>query len=289
MPSIRLEVHGLGGESIHDLEVDAHQTPEALMSELEDCTAVPAEFQRLLFRDHVLTSNLSLWEQGVTENTTLLCIMVVPDEERLEVELSVSAGSAFVVRYLLRSRADPMQPLRCGMLPLEAAMRSGKMKCVAALLEARADPDRGSGRSFPLQAAARGDHLEATLVLLTARANPLQADSEGRTGLHTAARWGHEGCLRALVATGIDLHHGDFYEWSALHSAAYAGSAACVKVLLEARADPWQSDKDGYAPLYWAHRRRHYACAKLLEEAQRGERASCIGCYASYRCCCPLL
>lgn len=77
---------------------------------------------------------------------------------------------------------------RPGIPPLMAAVRSGDLAAVRALLVAGANPRTGDGRETPLHAAARRGPAQIVEVLLLGGALEWQTDAAGRTALEVARR-----------------------------------------------------------------------------------------------------
>lgn len=273
--AIMTHVHSLGGEHIKTIATNEQQSPNHIMRELERHTGVPQEFQRLVLEHQILTAESSLGDQGVRSDVTLLHMAMSPQPERWEAELSKQSPDAGMVKYLLRAGAEPMRPLRCGKLPLAMAIRSDA-NTVAALLEARADPDcttpTGQNDDAPLlEVVARMGDEAILAALLEAGADPRRANTFGATALHWAAHHGWEGCLRILLECRADPQQCARSGSSPLHWAAAAGQPASVRTLLEARADPQQRNRYRLTALDDARQRlseRHCAnCAVMLEEA----------------------
>jgi len=90
----------------------------------------------------------------------------------------------------------------------------------------------------------------------------IEANS-GRTALHKAAFWGHDGTVEFLVNTchlnaNVQDHSGD----TALHDAARFGHAKCVEILMNA-TDKALRNKDGKTPVEVAVQ---YAQGKIVSQ-----------------------
>jgi ankyrin repeat protein len=92
-----------------------------------------------------------------------------------------------------------------------------------------------------------------------------QRNYEGRTGLHLAARYGHEAMIKLLLEKGTDIAAKDRYRMTALHEAARHGHEATVRLLL-ARDNVEVNSKNmiGWTPLSFAAQYGHEAVVKLL-------------------------
>ena len=97
---------------------------------------------------------------------------------------------------------------------------------------------------------------EEALRKAAANADVHAADpATGRTALHYAAFWGHEGIIRYLACElRLDANARDASGESPLHDAARFGHLAVAKTLLSAGADPSLVSKEGYTPLGLASR-----------------------------------
>ena len=91
----------------------------------------------------------------------------------------------------------------------------------------------------------------------------------GISALGSAAKGGHVGCLREILAAGADVHvrRADNQQ-TPLLEAAYRGHAECVRVLIEAGADPTAADKEGKTAADYAREKQSVdeAMLRVLEE-----------------------
>lgn len=94
----------------------------------------------------------------------------------------------------------------------------------------------------------------------------LQIDAFGRTALQYAARLGHAGVVRALLAVrGIGINVADLGGWTPLASAAHAGRLGCLELLLRKDGvDVNQGSVSGQTPLHRACRHGHAGCIRAL-------------------------
>ena len=90
----------------------------------------------------------------------------------------------------------------------------------------------------------------------------------GISALGSAAKGGHVGCLREILAAGADVHvrRADNQQ-TPLLEAAYRGHAECVRVLIEAGADPTAADKEGKTAADYAREKQSVdeAMLRVLE------------------------
>ena len=73
--------------------------------------------------------------------------------------------------------------------------------------------------------------------LISERFDWTQTNREKQSGMHLAARWGHEAVVRLLVEQGADVEARDENGWTVLHWAAEYGHEAVVRLLVEQGAD----------------------------------------------------
>ena len=136
---------------------------------------------------------------------------------------------------------------------------------IGAMRRAREIPNRTGYHA--LMVAARWGRERAAWSLLgvdthadLASGSPLRS-----TALMEAARDGHVGIARRLLAAGARVDRADAEGRTALHWAARAGQDAYARVLLEAGARRDLRDRDGQRPAELAARAGHAALATLLE------------------------
>lgn len=145
-----------------------------------------------------------------------------------------------VVELLLGARADASNCDKKGGTPLFAACRSGFARGVRALLVhggVLALHYRISDGTTPLIAAA--EHGKAWIVTMLLRAGApaeYQRRSDGMSAMMVAAAGGHDGCVQALVASGVHVTDRTCMCMTSLHFAAQAGNCNVVKRLVKAGA-----------------------------------------------------
>ena len=86
-------------------------------------------------------------------------------------------------------------------------------------------------------------------VLLDKEANVNQANNDGWSSLHTAARDGHQAVVAVLLSKGANVNQATNDGSSPLHRAAFNGHGAVVAVLLSKGADVNQNKYDGQKPI----------------------------------------
>jgi len=127
--------------------------------------------------------------------------------------------------------------------------------------------------------AATNGHVAALHVLLAVSAGGAQCgaattvmapgpwDPARASPLHAAARWGHGGCVGALLAAGAYVDAKDALGRTALHRAADWGCERVAAQLVASGADPTALDAAGATPCGVAMRHGHRRCAIALRGA----------------------
>ena len=151
----------------------------------------------------------------------------------------------------------------------DAAMR-GNLEAVRSLLERGADANEAQGDGMTaLHWAARHGDGEMARLLITAGANVEAGTRIGRyTALHLAGRAGSAPVVEALLAAGADVHAATTNTGvTPLHLAAESGSPDAIRILVEGGADvDGREDAWGQTPLIFAAaRNRPEAIHTLLE------------------------
>jgi ankyrin repeat protein len=98
--------------------------------------------------------------------------------------------------------------------------------------------------------------------------DPNTADSEGKTTLHSVARWPVIESARILLQYGANIDaRDDVFQATPLAWAAMFGRLELVEFLLANGTQPNLPDEEPWAtPLFWAEHRGHAAIADLLRE-----------------------
>ncbi|KAJ4425531.1 hypothetical protein ANN_27725 [Periplaneta americana] len=136
-----------------------------------------------------------------------------------------------------------------------------------AAAEVRADLDEtdSEGRTQLHRAAERGD-THTVQLLLDAGSLVNAVDLHSYTPLYLAAREGHQGACRALLAAGARMDvKTRLAGCTALHGAAWYGQRAVCQLLLTAGARPSEpDDRDQWTALHWAACKGHAPVVQLL-------------------------
>ncbi|XP_050588554.1 ankyrin repeat domain-containing protein 50-like isoform X3 [Bombus affinis] len=123
------------------------------------------------------------------------------------------------------------------------------------------------GRTVLHTLAADGNASLLELALATCPQAKLEAtDRHGQTPLNLAARHGYTDVVRVLLASGACADHADCDGWTALRAAAWGGHTQVVTILLERGAAVDHQDKDGMTPLLVAAFEGHRDVCELLLE-----------------------
>ncbi|XP_043274128.1 ankyrin repeat domain-containing protein 50 isoform X4 [Venturia canescens] len=123
------------------------------------------------------------------------------------------------------------------------------------------------GRTVLHTLAADGNASLLELALAACPQAKLEAtDRHGQTPLNLAARHGYTDVVRVLLAAGASADHADCDGWTALRAAAWGGHTQVVTILLERGAAVDHQDKDGMTPLLVAAFEGHRDVCELLLE-----------------------
>ena len=185
---------------------------------------------------------------------------------------AVSRGEVASVRVELGKGADPNRKNPDNLTPLHVAARQGHLEIARLLLQGGADPNRrqdGTGRT-PLHLTVEHRHEEVTKLLLEQGANPnlVARHGEGQTlaPLQLAARGGDAEIAHLLLRYGARMGGRCIGCGSQLlHVAARKGHAGLVRSLLAQGVDP-STPRDGLLPAQVAARHGHRELALLLGE-----------------------
>ena len=160
--------------------------------------------------------------------------------DALTVYEAAALGDARALRLLLaRSPAAARQVNADGFTALHLAAYFGTAPCVAALLEAGADPAvaaRNAMLVLPLHCAVSRRMTENVRVLLDAGAPVDAVQQGGLTALHAAAHNGELAIVELLLARGADRSIADAAGKSAAQHARDGGHAKVADLLESGRA-----------------------------------------------------
>lgn len=91
-------------------------------------------------------------------------------------------------------------------------------------------------------------------------------NSNKKTPLHLACKYGHFGCVEPLVKKKADVNRKDIENRTPLHFGCEAGSVDIVKFLIKNNAVIDKKDKEGMAPLHIASEKGNYNVVEFLVE-----------------------
>jgi ankyrin repeat protein len=177
---------------------------------------------------------------------------------RTALHVAGGEGKAAAVEVLLRAKANPNLKDKKGRLAIQLAAHEDHAAIVRLLAA------KGSEVPDVFSAATVGATDRLAALLKEKPGLVKLRNGEGLNPLHVAAREGHAGAVRALIAAGADVkaldHHPEtpFQQqytdgWTPLHLAALAGKTATAAILLEKGADVNAVDQRGeHIPLHFA-------------------------------------
>ena len=177
---------------------------------------------------------------------------------------AASRNHVAVVAYLLERGAE-VDAVSAGWTALLEAADKGSVEVLGTLLARGADPSRyaGPGEPTALAAAAAEGRLRCVAALVDAGAD-VDGFSESRPPLHAATAEGQLPAVVALLDAGADVDRGDASGRTALMLAAGDGRTALVRTLLNADADVDLRDGAGRTARDHALVGDHYRAAVLL-------------------------
>lgn len=194
--------------------------------------------------------------------------------------ISVQAGHAEVVRFLLARRADPQLRTQHGATALHcAAWQTGEQSDVVDLLVAAgAERDAvDNDDDTPLHLAASQGKVQLVKRLIAAGARRDPVNSSGYTPLLAATARGYATVVRELLLAGADISVAEASGWTSLHFAAEDGDQTTMHELLlhpAASAILEQRTRDAWTPLMLAARRGHPEVARKLVDSGADRRAA---------------
>ncbi|KKZ63967.1 hypothetical protein EMCG_01721 [[Emmonsia] crescens] len=129
-----------------------------------------------------------------------------------------------------------------------------------------------SKSSAVLALATKANFVDIVQLLVDAGVDINYQDEQGETALHVAARFGHDGCAKALLDGSYDQRANtelaeNTYSWTPLFIACVDGSLGVVELLIDAGADLERADSSGWTAKEHAALRGHMAIARRLAEA----------------------
>lgn len=130
------------------------------------------------------------------------------------------------------------------------AAAHGDVESVAHYMAKAADVNhrnKEEGNTTPLMLASQEGHTDIVALLLSSPYCDVHIRDEwGFTACHHAARWGHDICVRQLLAAAADITATCSNGSLPAHCAAECGHAACLAVLLAAGCDAEARTKEGH-------------------------------------------
>ena len=232
-------------------------------------------------RDKIIHDEAKLWYYSKCGKTEEVCrllhiglvnVNLISEGGRESTPLYEAAdrGHKEVVQLLLNAGADPDKGTVHGKTPLQVAANRAQKEVVLLLLNAGADPDRvdHAGRT-PIDVASYLGHKDVLKVLLDRGADPNKANSWGYnfTPLHQAAINNCPDAIKLLINCGADLNGVDKRGQTPLHSATIWGQKAAVQALLARGADPNKRDEEEKTPISVAQDYNYMDIADILNSA----------------------
>lgn len=155
--------------------------------------------------------------------------------------LESSDDNIEMVNFLLDNGADPNGVLddKESLLPLQLAVREGKISVVRALIEHGADVDRQNDEGWTVlhEAAKWGNDEVVCFLVDDYNADMRKALINGSVALHLAAQANRTCCVQSLLDRGQNVNVTNNDGRTALHIAADNGCVEIVQFLLERDAD----------------------------------------------------
>ncbi|CAK0816131.1 unnamed protein product [Prorocentrum cordatum] len=270
--AVRLQVIGLSGEHLQDVEVG----PRGLVSEAKRALApragAPPRHLRLVFEGRELRDENTVDEEGLPDVARVSLVRSLPEFVSL---LAIKEDDPLLVRFLLDAKADPNERDERGWTALHWASFRGHSNVGAGLIEL---PEFTSvnaqdiGRMTALLFFAQHGQLDLC-ERLAGRADfsALNARSvNGNTALHWAARNGHAAVCEGLLAMPgfTAVNDQNVHGWTALHYAAAAGLLSVCEKLLEhpsfAAISALTNDRE--TALHWAALNGRLEVCRLLAD-----------------------
>ena len=234
---------------------------------------------------HPLPTHLKPWSSRRHSLAAALCMVVAPlaaqvppraDELARHGELHAAAhrGDVSTLRRVLAAGADVNERGPHGRTPLHVATFARQREAIRVLAEHRAnlgllENDRYD--AVTIAAVADDEDTLRLLLQLGASAKLITSRYDG-TALIAAARLGHDGVVRQLIAAGAPLDHVNNLHWTALIESIVLGDGgprhqATLKALVDAGASLRLADRSGSTPLQLARQRGYAAMMQMLEAA----------------------
>ncbi len=193
------------------------------------------------------------------------------DAQTQRLHAAARSGDLKKLNQVLDARADPDLRNSRGETALLIAVEAGRDRIAQALIARGADINaQAANKDTPwLLAGARG--RRAMLDMMLPRGPDYKLLNRfGGTALTPACHYGHVETVRFLVRKSqIDINQINHLGWSCLLEAVILGDGGTahqeiVRIVLRAGADPNIADKDGVTPLAHARRRGFPELARLI-------------------------
>lgn len=189
--------------------------------------------------------------------------------------LACVAGSASLVKLLLKHNTDASLCDSCGHYPIHCGVWGGNAKCLLGATPPVLALRDQWGRSPLMLAAAKGDTAMCQHLLKKGSRLLGEVDQGGRTPLHWAALSRQAACVQFLLDYTSEGNHTlygipDTDGAAPVHYAAMAGSKEILSLLMSKGASVSVRDHRGNPPLLWAAvcGRTEMVQALLEEEAE---------------------
>ncbi len=162
-----------------------------------------------------------------------------------------------LLNLLIIAGADINKQNEHGQTAIEQALNNSAYECISRLLrEENLNTDHCLS---PVEKAAITGDNEALKQLIANGANINTVNNtDNRTPVLLAARYGHTACLQSLLNAGAIIGKGDSNNNTPLHLAAENGHLDCVKLLQNAGANINQCNLSGLTPLHLAAEHKHH-------------------------------
>lgn len=168
---------------------------------------------------------------------------------------AIESLSPKALKRELDAGEDPNLATSSGLLPLNLAIKSGRLELADMLVKRGANPNLSDKGGSPLNSAIIGEQLVLAAMLLSHGADPNLADQKQGYPLSLAVRKSSSEIVRLLLNHNADADPPDAIQGNPLNLAVKRKSSELVGMLLEHGADPNLYDERYGYPLFLAARR----------------------------------